>query len=255
MKKLYLNLLSVLVGMVLWLGFAKGDIIDSTIIASEGDEAWHVIETTTEPENGDTFYGRLRKNTVISFFSQDIWFNIVHLLGKIAIFLICVFLLMTISVFSLYNIFEKLGEKWGKLLIPIRNLYFLADLVKTKKIGVTWWFFAIFSSLLIMIWDYFTLTTCLQMFDIHGRYRGVNSSFTCWLHNICNVISLFPIIIIFLVCDSLILISFYRLFRKFGWNKWYAVLWTIFFPIWACVLWFGNFECQWENLGEKEWNN
>jgi len=245
------------VGTISWFSFVRGDIIDSDILAPEENEAWHVIDFTTKPENGDKVYGRLPEdciNPVICFFSQDVWFDIVDFVRRIAVFLVCVLLLMIISVFPLYNIFEKLGEKWSKSLIPIKNLYYLANLVNTRKLGVIWWGLSILWRFLVSFFMY-TLPPCMIAYDFKWRAHRGSSDVACWLNNIWAILSCLPVIIVFLIYDYLVLVSFYRLFRKFDWSKWYSVLWTIFFPIWACVLWFGNFECQWKNLEKKEWNN
>ena len=253
MKKLYLGLLSVLFGTVFWVGFVKWDIIDPGIRTPEGYGFWDPVEITKESEDLDKVYNEPRgllQNPVIYFFSQDAWFYVAHCLVWIVAFLICVFLLIIISIFPLYNIFEKLWEKWRKALIPIKNLYCLENLVNTKKLGIIWWGLSILWRFLVSCFTY-AFPPCMLDWNVYGG----SDDAICWLSNLWGIVSYLPAIIIFLVYDYLALTSFYRLFRKFGWNKCYSVLWTIFFPIWACILWFGNFKCQWENLEKKEWNN
>ena len=249
MKNLYFGLLSVLLGTILWFSFVKGDIIDSDWNFS-GKSVLEDVLDGGGSENKDKIYvdpPGYCKNSVICFFSQSIWFDIVDLVRNIAVFLVCLLLLMILSVFPLYNIFEKLGEKWSKSLIPIKNLYCLANLVKTRKFGVIWWGLSILWRFFVSYFVYI-FSPCLIVLDFNWEvYRGSNS-ITCWLNNMLYIISYLPVIIVFLTYIYFALISFYRLFRKFGWNRWSSLLWTIFFPIWACVLWFGNFECQWENL-------
>lgn len=254
MKRIYLGLLSALFGTIFWLGFVKGDIIDPGIRTSEGRGFWDPVEITKESEDLDKVYGRLPgdcENPIICFFAHDVWFDIVDCEWSISIFLICLLLLMSLSVFPLYRVFEKLWQKWWKSLVPVKNLYYLVDLLKIRKISAIWWFLVILLVFIISLYVYL-LPPCMSICNIKWCSRG--DDVICWFDNLCFMLSLIPVIIVFFIYDYFALVSFYRLFRKFGWNKWCSVLWTIFFPIWASILWFWNFKPQWEKLGNKKEN-
>ena len=162
-----------------------------------------------------------------AFLHDDIWWELEGLLYSIEWYVFWLLLLLTIFVMFSYKMFLKLWEKWWKSLIPFKNLYCLASLLNVKKISVIWWIVAICRRFLFSILAWWQRIVML------------------------GVIADIPMIVIFFIYDCFVIYTFYCLFRKFGWNKLCSVLWTIFFPIWVCVLWFGNFEYQWEKLEKK----
>jgi hypothetical protein len=166
------------------------------------------------------------------FIKDTNWLQIEWLLTLVSWYIILLLFLLTIFTMFLYKIFEKFWEKWWKALIPFKNLYCLANLLNVKKIGIIWWILAVFR------WFFFCTL-------------GYSLSRKILYNDMFHVIAYLPVAIIFFIYDCFILFLFYNLFRKFGWDKLYSVLWTIFFPVWICVLWFGNFQCQWEELDKK----
>ena len=240
MKKFIFGFFSLVFSSIFAVNLVNWDIIDPSWNYREPDNILSYMKTF----NHDSFEKRpFIENNGCSYctkkVSYNIWNDIIITEFLAIMFFILILLLLTLSAWFLYKVFEKLWEKWWKSLIPIKNLYCLADLTRTKKINFIWWFLAIWWGILIMflVWIYWS-----------------NNPFKFSWSDIILVFAYLPMIIVFFIYDYFTVISFYRLFRKFGWNKWCSVLWTIFLPIWACILWFWNFKPQWEKLGNKKEN-
>ena len=218
MKKLYLGLLSALFGTIFWLGFVKGDIIDPGIRTPEGYGFWDPVEISTK-----------REAWMVEWYIWDA-----------VIFLLIYFIL---SAIPLCSVFKKMWEKWWKV-----NIYYLFKRVWIKELF--YWLIYVFLFIRFVL-------AFLSSLSGPDLLWWCGSDWCYWDNTFTRERLLSAIFgcLVWLYISLLIILSFYRLFRKFGWNKWCSVLWTIFFPIWVCVLWFGNFEYQWENLEKKEWNN
>lgn len=220
MKKIYLGLLSVLFGMVLWLGFVKGDLIIPGISENHHPTKHYYPSQVNFSEKTYEF---------CSWLSNIQWYIL-----WAAVLLFVYFILGFIP---LCFIFKKMWEKWWKI-----NIFILFKNVWIKQIfyWLNW----------ICI---FIVSIRIVLFIINPDWGQDIERYRFYLDRLLLILIL--ICLAWLYFSLLMTVAYYRLFRKFGWNKRYAVLWTIFFPIWACVLWFGNFKCQWENLEKKEWNN
>ncbi len=253
MKKFIFGFFSLVFSSIFAVNLVNWDIIDPNWNYRESEDilsATREMEELIEKRSDVIYYDKYEcwncgeYDTFKDFYY--FWWDLEDLQLIFLKFLCFLLLLLVVSALFLYRVFEKLWEKWWKAFIPIKNLYCLINLTDTRKIGMFW--------RILGIWWFFLISLLYYCFyPFVGFYL---SYYEKWFLDIFfQQISFFPVVIVLLVYDYFVLISFYRLFRKFGWNKWYSVLWTIFFPIWVCVLWFGNFEYQWENLEKKEWNN
>lgn len=243
MKKLYLGLLSAWFGTILWLGFVKGDIIDPGIRTSEGRGFWDPVEITTETEEINGRNSSVTKSIVEikELIPNSVWRIIISTYEAFFVVSVRVVLFFVFSLILWYMLENLSVEPW-KNLIP--------SFCWIKK-----WLFVAF--LLIIIWLILFMMIYVINCPYHACYHN-NDGPIYYPNNRAWMFDLVWNILLgigFLLFSFIMLLAYYRLFRKFGWNKWYSVLWTIFFPIWVCVLWFGNFEYQWENLEKKEWNN
>ena len=248
MKKLCFALYLFLLGTIFWLGFVYGDIIDVWTLA------------TTEVE--DSCY--LQWWGCIKYIYQT--YEVYSVLKNIKSGLLVLCALFIVSFVFLCLVFRKIWEKWWKSLIPYYNVYLSFKLVWIKK------------------WIFFVLLPFLLLFILRETFTYWLSASPCWLSANCTIpddwtypgsyidgslkwtyyysslvwISDFVIDVIYVVIlwlfSCLMFMVYYRLFRKFGWNKCYSVLWTMFFPIWVCILWLGNFQCQWNEEDKKEKN-
>ena len=136
-------------------------------------------------------------------------------------------------VICLRKIFKKAWRKWWQSLIPIRNIFVLF-----KIIGKRFWFlFIILPAILIILLMIFRL---LMFFDM------ANSSVTIFNSIWSSIITLiYPITIILSLI--LIILSCFRLAKKFWKSGWFWV-WILFLtPIFLWILAFGKAEYLGEN--------
>ncbi len=158
--------------------------------------------------------------------------------SELPILVFCIFVLFII--FSLlWIIFEKLVWK--------RKKYSYLSFYWMKK----WLWIAIIlfiGSFMFRLWILSIGCSCYSMHDIKPIYTNTNGWKFKLLADIIECLCSLSI------C-GIILTAYYRLFRKFGWKKWYSVLWAIYFPIWIFVLWFGNFQYKWNELETKTNNS
>lgn len=149
-------------------------------------------------------------------------------------FLMIILLFLTsflISIVPLRKLFKKAGEKPRYTLIPIQNLYIL---------------FRIASSRILFL---FLLAITLILFNIFTYYHPMIKTSCCshsdilWLSN--------AIMIMWSLAIVIIILTLYRLARKFSWKPFPSILFILFFPIWIRFLWFGNYEYIWNKKSEN----
>ena len=216
MKKLYFSLLSIIFWITFWLNFVKGDIIQ------------YPLESTYETE----------QKQVNFYLLSDIW----NYIQSAALFVLVWFIISSIF---LCFVFKKMWEKRWKAMIPIYNIYILFKNLLIKK--KYFWILLIGSFILLLlsvfVWIYSTTLGC------HNCLGP-----TTYRFSIFKIVYKIFYHIAWLMLIILILLPHYHLFRKFGWKKLTSILWTIFLPIWVCILWFGNYQYQWKepkNSDEK----
>lgn len=243
MKNLYLSFLSILFGVMFWLSFVTWDIINPSL---------NIIKETTYLEypywvDGDNleYFKTHEFYSIISGIEQRIWY-----------FANFLWLCFVLSIAFLCLIFKKMWEKWWKALVPFYNFYILLKFVWIKK--VHFWLVWVNMLIIIIFWFTSVFTNCHNCTYSAGEY--INDDWIFLLHHYfyfswSKLLSVMFGCLAWLYVSILMFIVYCRLFRKFGWNIWYPVLWALFFPLWACALWFGNFERQWEILDKKDVDN
>ena len=229
MKLLYLGMLSLLFGTIVSLGVVKGDIIDSDWGGFE--DSRQEIDNSWE----NSYYSFETPKKLLEWeFSL-----IPDSIGRSIQLSLRILSLVTISIWGLFLIFLLFVCIYGKLTWKTKK-YLIPSFKWIKK-----WLWIAF--VLIVLW--FLLEIWLRFNDCSlcgwsiqtstWSYRPVYKNNLFWMIRFWRDI----IYCIWLLLLSLIVLTaYYRLFRKLGWNRWYSVLWTIFFPIWVCILWFWKFQ-------------
>lgn len=235
MKNLYLGLLSVLFGTMFWLGVVNGDIIDSDWISQENSDDY-ILRESDERE----FYVAGRKEgEVKELIPNSVWKIIVSTYE--ILFIVSVGISVLFFVFSLFlwNLLENLAVKPWKSLIP--SFYWIK-----KRMFVAF--------LLIIIWFIWYMMMYIINCPYHACYYNNDGPIyypndEVWIFDLVwNILLGLGLFLFYFI----MLIAYYRLFRKFWWNKIFSILWALFFPVWICVLCFWNFNYQRENLEKKE---
>jgi len=225
---MYFGLLSLLFGMAFWLSYANEETIR------------HNPEFTYETEER-----QVKNYETYEFYSNisDIkWY-----IWNIAIYLVISFF---ISFVLLCLIFKKMREKWWRESIPFYNIYTLFKFVWVKSVylGLIW-----ISILIMIIFWFINSVNCSNCSVPINEDWSIN--WEMYYHfSWTKIIGVIFGCLVWLYFSLLMFIVYYRLFKKFGWEKWTSTLWAIFFPIWVCILWFGDYHYQWkesENSSEK----
>ena len=227
MKNLRFCILPLLLAFILGLNLVEWDIIDSNRKSPE-----FVVEKSVS----------LWWNWALV---PDLIWDFVYSSMRI-LFLIAVCILSMFIIFSLLvHIFEKFVWRTKKYLIPS---------FKWMKMWLFVAFVLFILGFILELWlRYNDSSLCGGGYQVYkeGSYCPIYGNSVQWMIKFIKDISY---CLCLLLLSFVVLIAYNRLYKNFGWSKFYSVLWAIFFPIWMCVLYFWKFEYQWENLEWKKEN-